>query len=257
MSSLDEVVLDPPDRRYSVFAFGGPATGKSTFLQQSPGPRLVLDTEGGGYDAGTEVVTWEFGGAMPDVDPGQDITVIRQIRQSAQMYETMRVLRRADHPFATAGLDSEHEMQDFLVREMQKPGEPWDPNAPMSEPAWGRVYNHMFDITKEFRNLSRPDGSSRPLHIVVTCASDEEETPRVPLTIPAIKKRLRYWFDIVGYSFEAEVDGKDVFVMQLTDNDLARAKVRPRSLRSQGIKQLLNPTLNDIIRIAQQGANHE
>ena len=255
MSSLR---LDPPDRKYSAFVYGDSSTGKSHFLLNAPGPVLVHDTEGGAYDSGKETVVWEFGSPVPDVTTTDDVVVVRNIRTSVQMYESMRFLRRKDHPFSTTGLDSVHELSERLVREMQRPGEEWDASAPMSEPAWGRVYNHTFDIIKEFRNLSREDGSSKPLHVIVTCAMDDEEMPYRPLTQPAIKKRIRYWFDMVGFTFEAtDEEGQEVFGMQLYKNDLAHGKMRIKPIREQGIKQLTNPTFNDIVRIAQQGATNE
>ena len=234
-------------RRISVFIHGWWGSGKSWLAVTAPGPRLVLDTEGGSRDTPTNHIQWDGRSDLPDLD--KDDSVIVDIESYAQVESIMHYLRKGQHPFESLIIDSMHELQDMLKQQVADPGEAYDPNAVFERQAWGRLKNNMGLLMRQTRDLTRVK-SNKQINVVIVSGTDDEMVPAKPMLEGGARKIVLSFYDVVGYLRTAPAQGgEEVRVLQITPSPTATAKCRLHNLKVKHGTEIVNPDIRKMIQV--------
>lgn len=235
-------------RRISVFIHGWWGAGKSWLAQTAPGPRLVIDTEGGVYDAPGNHVEWHPRQPFPE-GLDKDSSVIVDVQEWGDFADVMSILRSGDHPFESLVIDSLHELQDQLKRTVADPGEEYDPNATFQHQAWGRLKNNLGLAMRELRDFTRPRSNKR-INVIIVCGSDDEGIKARPLLEGGIRKNTAGFYDLVGYLRTAQDQhGDEIRVLQIQPSETAVAKCRLHNVSVKHGTQIVNPDIRKILRV--------
>lgn len=234
-------------RRISVLVHGWWGAGKSWFAASCPGPRLVLDTEGGFHDTPGDHVLWSPTDSLP-TGLTKDSSVIVDVQNWGTLEDTRAVLREK-HPFKSVIIDSLHELQDQLKREVAEPGEVYNPNATFQMQAWGRLLNNMGLFLRELRDFTRP-GTLSPVNVVLVCGTDDEKVPAKPLLEGKARQIITGFYDVVGYLTEAK-DSKqnDIRVLSISPSPLHVAKCRLHNLKVKHGSEIINPDFRKMLAV--------
>lgn len=238
-------------RRITVLVHGWWGSGKSWFAASTPGPRLVIDTEGGFHDTpGEHLVVQANRLATTDLSGiTKDVSVIVDI-QSWQDVEFVRdVLRKGEHPFESVIIDSLNELQDQLKRAVQAIGSAYNPNEVYDFQAWGRLLNNMSLFMRELRDLARPT-SVKPVNVVLVSGTDDEKLPHKPLLEGGVRKQIAGWFDVVGYMTVAQdQDQNEVRVLGIESSPIHVAKCRLHNLKVKHGSEIINPDVKRMLAV--------
>jgi hypothetical protein len=233
-------------RRISLLIHGWWGSGKSWLAATAPGPRLVLDTEGGFYDTPGDLVVWD---PNTPVDKAwtKDTSVIVDVQDWAAVETVRGILASGDHPFESVIVDSLHEMQTLLKRAVATPGSKYNPNATFEMQAWGRLLNNMGEFLRELRDLTRPTAAKR-VNVVLVSGTNDEVIPAKPLLEGGIRKVVTGFYDVVGYLTEAKDQNQnEVRVLAITPTPLAVAKCRLHNLKVEHGTDIINPDIKRMI----------
>lgn len=234
-------------RRISVFVHGWWGSGKSWLATTVPGPRLILDTEGGSRDTPTNHIQWDGRSPLPELD--KDDSVIVDIEEYAQVEHLIALLRKGDHPFESLVIDSLHELQDMLKQQVADPGEAYDPNAVFERQAWGRLKNNMGLLMRQTRDLTRPK-ANKQINVVIVSGTDDEMIPAKPMLEGGARKIVLSFYDVVGYLRTAPAQGgEEVRVLQITPSPTATAKCRLHNLKAKYGSEIVNPNIRKMIQV--------
>jgi len=235
-------------RRISILIHGWWGSGKSWLAATAPGPRLVLDAEGGFYDVPGERIVWDPTTPF-DKAWGKDTSVIVDVQDWATVEQVRTVLDSGDHPFETVIIDSLHELQTLLKRAVATPGTAYNPNATFEQQAWGRLLNNMGELLRDLRDLTRP-GSPKRINVVLVSGTNDEVVPAKPLLEGGIRKAILGFYDVVGYLTEAKDQNQDeVRVLQIRPSPLAVAKCRLHNLKVKHGEQIINPDIRKMLAV--------
>lgn len=238
-------------RRISVLVHGWWGAGKSWFASTAPGPRLVLDTEGGFHDTPGDHVMWDPTQSLP-TGLDKDSSVIVDVTEWSQVESVRDVLRRGDHQFNSVIVDSLHELQNQLKRSVQNPGDLYDPNSVFDMQAWGRLLNNMGEFLRELRNLTRP-GSPRRINVVLVSGTDDEMVPAKPMLEGGIRKVVAGFYDVVGYMTVGQTPQKEeVRVLHTEANSLHVAKCRLHNIKLKWSGAIPNPDFRKMLAVVNQ-----
>jgi hypothetical protein len=207
-----------------MMVHGGWGVGKTWLVHSMPGPRLILDTEGGWEDVEVPTLLWDPLSEPLPTGIDEDTSVIVEVTDLPTMKEAIRVLKTGEHSFVSFGLDSLTESQKQLKTRVADLNNEYDPNAIFDQQAWGRLLNHGELIVRDLRDLTRA-GATKRMHGLVVMGSDTEMVPIKPLLQGALRKSLAGFFRLEGYLFRAVNDGgEDIRVMNISPAQGAEAK---------------------------------
>lgn len=240
--------MTSPDRRIIVGIHGWWGAGKTWLAHTLPGPRLVLDTEGGSKDvAFANVRSWDPMTEPVPTDLGPEDSIFINIRDFGKAQAAMSLLQSGNHPFESVILDSFTEMQALLKEKVANPGHEYDPGATFDFQAWGRLKNFGGLLIRDLRDLTWDD-SPKPVNVAVVMGSDTENIPARPLLEGGLRKQLLGFFDLFGYLFTAQgQDGTEVRVLQIASSSTAEAKCRLHMVKSTYGTHIENPNLSAIL----------
>lgn len=241
------------DRKAFFGIHGWAGSGKSWLAQTIPGPRIVLDTEGGAMDSAdrtdrvNRVQVWDpKNEALPTGLTDED-TVVVAIDNLDNVHVVMRLLETGNHPFESVILDSFSEMQAMLKTLVADPDGHYDPNVQFDYHAWGRLKNHGSFLMRQLRDLTRPS-SPKPIFAVVVMYSDDESVPVVPLLEGGVRKALAGWFNLIGYLYTDYVPEtkQEVRILQIARGANAIAKCNLHLVKVRYGTHIENPDLTEI-----------
>ena len=163
--------------------------GQDLTGRNAPGPRLILDAEGGTDWLASKTVEWNpLDGAPPDVD--DDVSVVVHITEWELLERINRALQKGQHPFRSVILDSITELQKQAKRSVTDQG--------MKLQDWGTLYDKMDPVLREIRDLTKAPGSPVECVVLVALANTKDER-----TIPDIQgsmaRSLAGQMDTIGY----------------------------------------------------------
>ena len=243
---------------FAIHGWGG--AGKTWLAHTLPGPRLVLDTEGGSFDTAdredreVHIRLWDpktepLPGGLTAAD-----TVVVNIRDLTKIRPMMLLLESGQHPFESIILDSFSEMQAMMKTQVANPGNEYDPNAVFDHQAWGRLKNHGGMLLRDLRDLTWPD-SPKPVNVAVVLFSDNETVPAVPLHEGGIRKAMIGWFDLVGYLFTSRQPDtqEEIRVLQISRDGTAEAKCRLHQVKKTYGAYIEHPDLAEILNTLNGG----
>lgn len=203
-------------RSMSFVVHADTKVGKSTLCNTSPAPRLLIDAEAAyRYLPGTKIF-WDplvepipilgQGRIDPKIDspvysvPWETCVVI--VRQYAHMKQAADLLRYYAHPFVSVGIDSISEIQTKLKDQLT------NYTGEMDRGKWGALLNDMTLLVRGLRDLTEhPD---TPLQSLCLTAMTEDRSGKWrPYVEGALKTRMPYWMDVLGYMYVATIPNPD------------------------------------------------
>lgn len=173
---------------------GESGAGKSYFGSTAPGPRLILDAEGGSrfIRANKRKVTWKpLIDPPPAVDGTWDACFV-DVFDWKEIYAAYQWLASGQHGFQSVIIDSLTEAQKRLV----------DDVAGVDQPTlqdWGTIGRHFEDIIRKFRDLSRH--STNPVNVIMLCLSHLRDGETRPFLKGQLELSLPAFVDVVGFLY--------------------------------------------------------
>lgn len=179
-------------RPLSVVVHGESGTGKSWFADTAPGPRLVLDAEGGSrFTPSQPKQYWEPQQGPPPQVEG-DGTVIVQVRDFGMMANVFDWLNSGQHNFQSVIMDSVTELQkrciDALVGTSQ-----------MRIQDFGALLREMELLVRKFRDLHMHPTNPIPVAVLITTTKMDDKGTYRPHVQGQLNLSLPYFVDVVGY----------------------------------------------------------
>jgi hypothetical protein len=171
----------------TVVVHGESGVGKSWLGDTAPGPRLILDVEGGVDFTPSEKTVWsDLGGAPPE---GESVVVRVRDLQTAQ--QAFQWLNSGKHQFRSVVIDSLSEMQKRAVDSIAG-------SSQMKTQDWGTLLRKMEGMVRAFRDLK---GLGPVENIILVCGTKTEgETGRQrPMLQGQLGSTLPYYVDVVAY----------------------------------------------------------
>jgi len=194
---------------FSFLVHGQSKSGKSYLADTTPGPRLVLDAEGGASTRFTpsDKVVWNpLADAPPEYDGSWETCVV-YVRSFSDVQKTYDWLNAGKHPFKSVIIDSLSETQqrciDSLVGTEQ-----------MKMQDWGELLRKMSTLVRAYRDLIIHP--TNPISVVcfVAMTRETQEGVKKPYLQGALAQTLPYYVDVIGY-LHGEVDENGEFSQRL------------------------------------------
>jgi hypothetical protein len=152
-------------RSISILVQGAPKTGKSTFAATSPGPRLLIDIEGGNRFLNIKPVRWNPASESPPEDDGSWDTAVVRVINFDDALKAYQWLASGKHPFKSVIIDSISELQQRLIESISGRQQP-------QMQQWGELLRTFSGLMRDFRDLT--EHPSVPLEAVVLVAMSRE-----------------------------------------------------------------------------------
>jgi hypothetical protein len=180
-------------RSLSILIHGGAKVGKTTLAETAPGPRLVLDAEGGSRFTASRKVLWDPTQYAPPVDDGSWDTCVVYVRDFDTVQRVYQWLASGQHPFRSVVLDSISEIQQRCIDALVG-------TDPMMQQDWGDLLRRMSDLVRKMRDLTIHP--TNPLEAVVLIAMTREVNGKWKAYMQGqIATTLPYYIDVIGYLF--------------------------------------------------------
>ena len=177
--------------------YGPAGSGKSTFANTAPGPRLYLDIEGAARWLKGKKVKWDTNTPPPVFDGTWDMCVVN-VQDIVDIDRVEKVLLSEQHSFKSVIVDSLSETQALIKTEQF--------GGVMDRNKWGELTDRTVGLCRTLRNLANRD--SNPVEVVVVIATTKSiKTPEgdVKEIIPSVQgsgqEQLPFLFDITGYLY--------------------------------------------------------
>lgn len=182
----------------NMIVFGPQKHGKSWLGDTAPGPRLVLDAEGGSRFTPSRKRVWDPSTEpVPEYDGTWD-TVIVYVHAYRDVERAYEWLNSGQHPFRSTIIDSISEVQQRVIDDIAGRNQ-------MSQPEWGTLLRTVSEMIRKFRDLSTHP--TNPLDAVVLIAmSNLVDGVNRPYMQGAIKTTMPYYVDICSYLVMAPKD---------------------------------------------------
>lgn len=177
---------------------GESGVGKSDLADTIPGPRLILDAEGGSeYTPSWPKQVWNPAYPPPGVqgcDPAlqQVADTVRVVVQDWQTWERVHYwLVSGQHPFTSIVLDSLTEIQKRCRDSIRG-------TEQMQQQHWGELLILMETAVRQLRDLAK--SPYNPLmNVVILALTDVNKDRGRPLVQGALQMALPGFVDVVGY----------------------------------------------------------
>lgn len=239
--------------RLFMLIHGPYGTGKTTLANTAPGPRLILDAEGGSYDVDKTIIVWDPDEPLPEIED-KDTSVIVDCQDWATYRKVLDLLVSGDHPFLTVVFDSLTEIQKQL-KDALNPDQDFGSYTKPDWDIWDQLLVFMEKDVRKLRDLTRPS-SRKPINVVVVAASNMDEHPHRPILQGAIKRSLPGFVDLEAYlHVEHIIDERSgkaqerrVIDISPHDDSVAEVKCRPRLLKEKHGSEMWDPDIKRILR---------
>lgn len=179
---------------------GESGAGKSFFGGTAPGPRLILDAEGGSRFIRTNKrktlpngkKSWDPLTEEPPVDDGTWDACFVDVFQWKQIDAAYKWLASGRHGFKSVIIDSLTEAQKRLVDDVAGTDQP-------TLQDWGTIGRHFEDIIRKFRDLSRH--TTNPVNVLMLCLSHLRDKETRPFLKGQLELSLPAFVDVVGFLY--------------------------------------------------------
>lgn len=173
---------------------GESGAGKSYFGGTVPGPRLILDAEGGSrfIKANKRKVRWNpLTETPPEVDGTWDACFV-DVLEWKTLYAAYQWLASGKHGFESVIVDSLTEIQKRLVDDIAGVDQP-------SLQDWGTIGRNLEDMIRKLRDLIRHE--TKPVNVIMLCLSHLRDGETRPFLKGQIELTLPAFVDVVGYLY--------------------------------------------------------
>jgi hypothetical protein len=181
---------------------GESGAGKSYFGGTAPGPRLILDAEGGSrfIRSNKRRTTWSpLTEPPPEADGTWDACFVN-VFDWKEIYAAYQWLASGKHGFKSVIIDSLTEAQKRLV----------DDVAGVDQPTlqdWGTIGRHFEDVIRKFRDLTLH--KTNPVNVIMICLSHLRDGETRPFLKGQLELSLPAFVDVVGflYTQQSQTEG--------------------------------------------------
>ena len=230
-------------------------THNSWFAQTTPGPRLVLDAEGGsrypwrmrnGVEERPKTVVWNPKRDDPPDDDGTWETCWVHVSDFTVIERVFEVLNTGDHPFNTVIWDSLTEIQ-------KKCKDAISGNDSVTERQWGDILIRMEHIIRSYRDLTLST-AIEPLECVLILALSHERDRKIkPAVQGSLSVNLAGYFDVEGYLFvKEEDDGSETRKLRIKYSEVFEAGDRTHVLSKHYGAVIKSPDVEEMLDVLQE-----
>jgi hypothetical protein len=181
-----------PNDGISAIIYGPSKGGKSTLVDTTPSPRLVLDAEMGSRFTPSKKVSWDPTKQAPPEPDGSWETALVPVHNFNTVLKAYEWLNSGKHPFRSVGMDSISEVQQRMVDSLVG-------TNPMQLQDWGTLLRQASDLVRKFRDLTT--NPVKPLDVVVfiAMAHQRQDGTWHPHVQGSLKTTLPYYTDLLAY----------------------------------------------------------
>lgn len=227
-------------RPLTIGVFGESGAGKSHFADTAPGPRLILDVEGGTRFTPSRKVPWDPRGPVPEIGP-EDSAVV-YITKFEDVDRAFQWLPTGQTPFRSVIIDSLTELQMRAI-DMQAG------TNQLQMQDWGAILKKIEGHVRAFRDLTM--NPVRPIETMVIVAGVKEKGQKDPTLRPLLSgqmaEKLAYHLDVMGFlSVSIGADGQPQRSLQVMPFNNIAAKDRTGRLGTY-VDNPTIPKLQDIV----------
>jgi hypothetical protein len=176
----------------TMVLYGQSKVGKSTLAATAPGPRLLLDVEGGARFLPIKPVAWDPLTQAPPEDNGGWDTCVVTLTEFSTLQKVHEWLSSGQHPFKSVIIDSVTEAQVKIVDSVSG-------RAQVKMQDWGEILRATTGLMRDMRDLTMHP--TNPLTSVVLIAMENEgqDGKKRPWLQGKSGVTLPYLFDITGH----------------------------------------------------------
>lgn len=174
----------------SIVVHGESGSGKSWFGDTAPGPRLILDAEGGSRFTPSQPKSyWDPTTGPPPKGAGTTIVMVRDFSTMSLVFDW---LHAGDHDFQSVILDSVTELQKRCIDSMVG-------SSQMRIQDFGQLLREMELLVRKFRDLHMHPTNPIPVVVLITTTKLDNEGTYRPHVQGQLNLSLPYFVDVVGY----------------------------------------------------------
>lgn len=207
----------------SILLYGDSGAGKSRLASTAPGPRLILDAEGGTRFIPGRKIAWDpMVGGPPAADGTWDTCTV-YLRDWHTMKQVYQWLNSGKHEFVSVIIDSITELQKRAVDFIAGPEQ-------MTQNQWGVLLRDLELQIRQLRDLTFHATKPLTCVILIALATSRDNKTR-PLMQGQIGKSLPAFVDVVGYLYtELQADGAVARLLLVNSTGMYEAKDRTDAL---------------------------
>jgi len=164
-------------RKLKIVVHGEWGSGKSWLADSAPGPRLILDAEGGVEFTPSRKIVWDPRLAPPE-DLGPQDSAVVTITDMDVMAKVHQWLTQSPHPFRSIIIDSLTEMQQRQKDRIKSPGQRMMMND------WGELTDRTIGLIRVLRDYTL---GVHPVDVVVIVCGSAEKGSEHPVTRPMLQ----------------------------------------------------------------------
>jgi hypothetical protein len=177
----------------SIVVMGPPGSGKSWLASTSPGPRLVIDAEGGSRFTRVPKITWNPQTEPVPTDLTENTSVLVNVTDWSIAETLYRYLLEGNHPFKSIIIDTITELQSRLIDNISG-------TKQMQLQNWGQVRRTTEDYVRKLRDLTIHP--TKPVDAVILIAQENTvDGKKTPMLSGATARTLPQFVDVIGYLF--------------------------------------------------------
>lgn len=178
-------------RSLTLVVHGEAGAGKSYLADGAPGPRLILDVEGGTRFTPSNKVPWDVRVAPPELGPNDSAVV--QITDFASIQGAFQWLAAGQHPFKSVIIDSLSEAQKRAVDDIAGTDQ-------MRIQDYGTLGRKIENLVRAFRDLTM--NPTKPVEVVVFVTGTAEKGAEHPVMRPALVGKMA---EQLGYNVDVQM----------------------------------------------------
>lgn len=189
-------------RQLTLLVHGEAGAGKSWLTNSAPGPRLFLDVEGRAqYLADLradstgrtpqKLVYWDPAQPIPAESADKDTVTVVRVRAMRELSLVMKWLKKGQHPFRSAALDSITRLQMRHVEKIAGTDQ-------MQIQDWGTLLRDLQNWLCDFIDL-REHPTKPILSITVVGGSHNKDDLKRLMLQGQLSNSIAFLFDVVGY----------------------------------------------------------
>jgi len=178
---------------FSMLIHGQSKSGKSYLADTMPGPRLILDAEGGAstrFTSSSKVI-WDPQKDAPPKEDGTWDTAVVYVRSFQDVQRAYEWLNSGKHPFKSVAIDSLSETQQRCIDAIVGVDQ-------MKTQDWGELLRKMSSLVRSYRDLIVHPTNPLSAVLFVAMTRDIDGVKR-PYVQGQLSNTLPYYVDVCGY----------------------------------------------------------
>jgi hypothetical protein len=224
---------------------GEAGTGKTTLAVTAPGPRLILDAEGGTQWA-VNAIKWDPKDEPPKVK--DDDSVVVTVKDMSILRQVTQWVQSGKHPFKSVIVDSLMEIQKRMIDNIAGVNQ-------MQIQDWGTALRQMEAFVRVLRDKTMDNGHSLPC-VVFTAGSVTKDGRTRPFLQGQIAELVPYFVDVQGYlTVRSDDAGELERTLQIQPINNIAAKDRTRVLTETFGAIIVKPNIQSMMKVLEDASN--